>query len=92
MDVDSPATQINLRVAPPMENALLLRGVSGWLSLANGVLAFKNIQAAYGDARWSDINGTYDLSAANAGKLTLQARGDEQAQGAVAVGVRSIAR
>ena len=62
--------------ASPMENALLLRGVSGWLSLANGVLAFKNIQAAYGDARWSDINGTYDLSAANAGKLTLQARGD----------------
>ena len=62
--------------APPMENALMLRGVNGWLSLANGVLAFKDMRAAYGDARWSDINGTYDLSPTKAGKLTVQAHGD----------------
>ena len=62
--------------APPLENALPLRGVSGSLSLANGVLAFKNIRAAYGDARLSDIEGTYDLSPAKAGKLTARVRGD----------------
>ena len=58
------------------ESSLPLRGVGGKMSLESGVLAFRNIRGAYGDSRFSDIHGSYNLSESDPGRLQLQARGE----------------
>ena len=59
-----------------IDGTLPLRGVQGRLSLADGVLTFRDISGAYGDSRLIDIDGSYDLSPAAAGKFEAQARGE----------------
>ena len=59
-----------------LDGALALRGVAGRVALTNGVLAFQNIQGAYGDSRLNDLDGTYDLSSPESVKFDLRARGD----------------
>ena len=66
----------NLVVDPPVEGALPLRNVEGQINVTNGVLAFTNLKGVYGDSRFSDIDGSYDLSPAAGGKFELRARGD----------------
>ncbi len=60
----------------PVEGALPLRGVQGRVSLANGVLAFQNFRASYGDSSLADANGTYRLSPKDGREFSLRAHGD----------------
>jgi uncharacterized protein YhdP len=60
----------------PAEGSLPLRGVTGRINLANGILAFQNVRGTYGDSRFSDIDGSYVLSPLEHGKLELQLKGD----------------
>lgn len=66
----------NLAAALPAEGARPLRNVEGRIKLTNGILAFTDLKAIYGNSRFSDIDGTYDFSSRAAGKFDLQARGD----------------
>jgi uncharacterized protein YhdP len=59
-----------------VDGMLPLRGIQAHVSLANGILAIQNLKGSYGDARLSDVDGHYDMSAAAGGKFDLQAQGD----------------
>ena len=59
-----------------VDGMLPLRGMQAHVSLANGILAIQNLKGSYGDARLSDVDGSYDMSAAAGGKFDLQAQGD----------------
>lgn len=59
-----------------VDGMLPLRGIQGHVSLANGVLAIQNLKGSYGDARLSDVDGHFDMSASAGGKFDLQAQGD----------------
>ncbi|HEX9786483.1 MAG TPA: AsmA-like C-terminal domain-containing protein [Candidatus Binatia bacterium] len=59
-----------------LDGAWPLRGVQGKIKIADGVLAFENFRGAYGDSRFSDVDGSYDLSPEEFGKLDLKARGE----------------
>jgi uncharacterized protein involved in outer membrane biogenesis len=61
---------------PNMDGALPLRGVSGNMTMANGVLAFANFRGAYGDSRFEDLAGRYDIAGTMPGQLDLEARGE----------------
>ena len=58
------------------EGSLPLRSVDGKVILENGILAFRNIRGAYGDSRFSDVDGSYVLSPTEKGKLELELKGD----------------
>jgi uncharacterized protein YhdP len=53
-----------------------LRGVEGQISLAKGIVTFRNVRGFYGESRFTDIDGSYVLSPPEKGKLDLQLRGD----------------
>jgi uncharacterized protein YhdP len=53
-----------------------LRGVEGQISLAKGIVTFRNVRGFYGESRFTDIDGSYVLSPTEKGKLDLQLRGD----------------
>jgi len=59
-----------------IDGMLPLRGIQGRVSLANGLLTFHNLKGAYSDARLTDVDGRYDLTASAGGRLELQAQGD----------------
>jgi uncharacterized protein YhdP len=59
-----------------IDGMLPLRGIQGRVSLANGLLTFQNLKGAYSDARLTDVDGRYDLTASAGGRLELQAQGD----------------
>ena len=61
---------------PNLDGALPVRGVSGNITMANGVLAFANLRGAYGDSRFNEVAGRYDIAGAMPGKLDLEARGE----------------
>jgi uncharacterized protein YhdP len=52
------------------------RGVEGQISLAKGMVTFRNVKGFYGDSRFTDIDGSYVLSATEKGKLELELKGD----------------
>jgi uncharacterized protein YhdP len=58
------------------KGAFPLRGVEGQISLAKGIVTFRNVRGFYGDSRFTDIDGSYVLSPTEKGKLDLQLRGD----------------
>ena len=60
----------------PIDNGLPLRALTGRINLTNGLLAMQNFRGGYGDSRFTGLDGTYDLSSANAGKLELYTRAD----------------
>jgi uncharacterized protein YhdP len=60
----------------PNTGALPLRGVSGKIVMANGVLAFHSFRGFYGDSRFYDVAGSYDVAGPVPGKLEMQAAGD----------------
>jgi len=61
---------------PSFEGALPLRSVQGNLTIAEGVLTFENFRGAYGDSRFSDVAGNFNLTPEQFGRLDVQARGD----------------
>jgi uncharacterized protein YhdP len=60
----------------PVDNGLALRTVTGQIRLANRVLALQSFRGVYGDARFTGLDGTYDLSPASGGKLEVHTRAD----------------
>jgi uncharacterized protein involved in outer membrane biogenesis len=58
------------------DDALALRGVQGKIIVANGVLVFEGFRGAYGDSRFTDVGGSYNLLPAEFGKLDVKARGE----------------
>ena len=58
------------------DGALPLQSVHGNLTMTNGVLAFENFRGAYGDSRFNDMAGSYNLTPEEFGRLDVQARGD----------------
>ena len=61
---------------PNADGALPLRGVQGKITMDGGVLVFENFRGAYGDSRFSDVDGRYHLSPEEFGKLDVKARGE----------------
>ncbi len=53
-----------------------MRGVEGQISLAKGIVTFRNVRGFYGESRFTDIDGSYVLAPTEKGKLDLQLRGD----------------
>ncbi len=81
--LDSSAKQISLEAelrdfagTPDAAGALPLRGVSGRIRVANGVLGLENFRGAYGDSRFNDVDASYDFAGATPGKLDLHTRGE----------------
>jgi uncharacterized protein YhdP len=66
----------NLRVNLSSSAYLPIRGLYGRVSLANGILALKDIQGEYGHSRFSTLGARYHLAPAGEGNLELHARGD----------------
>jgi uncharacterized protein involved in outer membrane biogenesis len=66
----------DLAGTPNIDGALPVRGVTGNINLANGVLAFANFRGSYGDSRFSEVAGRYDVAGAASGKLDVTGRGD----------------
>jgi uncharacterized protein involved in outer membrane biogenesis len=56
--------------------ALPLRAVQGKVSFASGVLSFADFQGAYGDSRFTRVDGAYDFAGATPGRLDLEALGE----------------
>src|SRR4030095_11832877 len=46
------------------ERSFPMRGIEGQISLAKGIVTFRNIKGSYGDSRFTDIDGSYALSPA----------------------------
>lgn len=55
---------------------LPLRALQGRITLERGVFSFSNMHGEYGQSRFTNIDGTYRLSAEGRGALQLQARGE----------------
>lgn len=72
------AVEAELRdvAAKPDAAPLALRGVHGKVNFADGILRFADFRGAYGDSRFTRVDGAYDLAGAAPGKLELQAYGD----------------
>ncbi|MGH7828419.1 MAG: AsmA family protein, partial [Candidatus Binatia bacterium] len=66
----------NVRLKLNNQHYLPIRRVQGRVSLQNGVLAFKDMKAEYGQSRFSEIDGSYRLGAPDRGSVELQARGE----------------
>ena len=58
------------------ERSFPMRGIEGQISLAKGIVTFRNIKGSYGDSRFTDIDGSYALSPAQKGTLDLKLKGD----------------
>jgi uncharacterized protein involved in outer membrane biogenesis len=81
--LDSSAKQFSLEAdlrefagTPGVAGALPLRGVSGKIRVANGVLGLENFRGAYGDSRFNDVDASYDFAGAAPGNLDLHTRGE----------------
>ncbi|HEY6997156.1 MAG TPA: DUF3971 domain-containing protein, partial [Candidatus Binatia bacterium] len=60
----------------PVNNGLALRTVTGRMFLTNRVLTFQGFRGAYGDSRFTGLDGSYDLASGDGGKLELYTRAD----------------
>ena len=55
---------------------LALQGVQGLLRLEKGVLTFQDLNGNYGQSRFTDIDGRYELVPGGKGNLEIRALGD----------------
>jgi uncharacterized protein YhdP len=60
----------------PVDNGLALRTLTGRILLANRVLRLQGFRGAYGDSRFTGLDGSYDLASADGGKLELYTSAD----------------
>jgi uncharacterized protein involved in outer membrane biogenesis len=60
----------------PAAGSLPVRDLDGEVSLANGVLQFRNCSGFYGDSHLSDAEGSYVVAPRERGKLELRLRAD----------------
>jgi uncharacterized protein YhdP len=66
----------NARARLGLKGALPLQGVQGDVGLEKGTVAFKNVQANYGESRFFAVDGTYRLAGPDVGALDVQGQGE----------------
>jgi uncharacterized protein YhdP len=66
----------DLAGALPAQGSLPVRNLDGQVSLANGILTFRNLSGVYGGSRFSDMDGSYSLAPGESGRFDLRLRGD----------------
>ena len=66
----------NVSSKPIADGYLPLQGIQGLIRLEKGVFTFADLKGNYGQSRFTDVNGTYQLAPAGKGNLDIRALGE----------------
>ena len=66
----------NVGMKPNAGGYLALQGMQGLIRLEKGVLTFQDLNGNYGQSRFTDIDGRYELVPGSKGNLEIRALGD----------------
>ena len=66
----------NVSLKPIAGDYFPLQGVQGLIHLEKGVLTFQDFKGNYGQSRFTDVDGSYELAPGGKGNLEIRAVGD----------------